>query len=298
MTGGAVVGANPLPWILVPGQGFHLDRASLDVAFGVIAEAGFLSVTIDVPASMPIEEYRRFVAGHGLGSVPGYLSADFSDTAGLDELLEHAARVAEVHSSLGVTDIFVGSRRSAERTRHPGVGWDHRADRLDAVVDNLAAVCRVLVAGGVHPALHPHIATWIETEHDTTTVLDAIDPDLLGFGPDIGHLAWAGMDAAAMIDRYAGRVRTVHVKDVDFDAVARARRADADYGSSALDFKVWTEPGRGGADVVAAIDAVPATFSGAFVLEVDVPNLPTAEASTVASAAWFRAQPRFAALLR
>ena len=56
------------------------------------------------------------------------------------------------------------------------------------------------------------------------------------------------------------------------------------------DFTIWTEPGRGNVDLVAALDALPDTFSGWVMVEVDVPEAPTNLTSTQLSAAWVTEQ--------
>ena len=53
----------------------------------------------------------------------------------------------------------------------------------------------------------------------------------------------------------------------------------------AKDFTVWTEPGRGDVDLVAAIRALPDSFQGWLVVEVNVPEADSNLASTV-SAQW------------
>ena len=45
-------------------------------------------------------------------------------------------------------------------------------------------------------------------------MLAAISEDLLLFGPDTGHLAWAGADPADIIERHLHRVGAVHLKDL------------------------------------------------------------------------------------
>ncbi|MEV4018691.1 hypothetical protein AB0J35_50180 [Nonomuraea angiospora] len=50
---------------------------------------------------------------------------------------------------------------------------------------------------------------------ETRAVLDAIAPELLSFGPDTGHLHWAGADPAELITRYRDRVGAAHLVITD-----------------------------------------------------------------------------------
>lgn len=56
--------------------------------------------------------------------------------------------------------------------------------------------------------------------------------------------------------------------------------------ATARDFTIWTEPGRGDVDLLAALDALPDTFSGWAMVEVDIPEASTNLESTQLSAAW------------
>jgi inosose dehydratase len=154
----------------------------------------------------------------------------------------------------------------------------------------------VITEQGVRPCFHPHVSSWIETEHEIRTMLDAVDPSVLCFDPDTGHLFWGGTDPAKIIGEYAARVGAIHPKDVHRVAAERAREQNADYGVSTFTEHVWTEPGRGDVDFDAVFAAVPPAYSGWFVVEVDVPDLPTKEESTAESARWISAQHDRAAL--
>ena len=99
------------------------------------------------------------------------------------------------------------------------------------------------------------------------------------------------MDPAAVIAGYAQRVRAVHLKDVHRQAATRAREQGDDYLGATVTEHVWTEPGRGDVDLRAVFAALPSSYQGWFVVEVDVPDLPTKEESTAQSARWILAQP-------
>jgi inosose dehydratase len=103
------------------------------------------------------------------------------------------------------------------------------------------------------------------------------------------------MNPASVIADYAQRVRAVHLKDVHRKAAVRAREQGDDYMGATVTEHVWTEPGRGDVDFGAVFAALPSSYRGWFVVEVDVPDLPTKEESTAQSARWITAQPEPAA---
>jgi len=95
------------------------------------------------------------------------------------------------------------------------------------------------------------------------------------------------MDAVKIMTQYSDRIGAMHLKDVHIDQVNSSKAAGASYHESTRDgFTVWTEPGRGDIDLDGAIAALPASFAGWIVVEVDVPEAPTNLESTQISAAW------------
>lgn len=93
---------------------------------------------------------------------------------------------------------------------------------LEARVTLVCAPC----CWGVDDTIHPHAGSYIEFEDEIDGLAREIEPVEAGFCLDTGHLAYAGMDPAAMLRRYAGRLDYVHFKDIDGSTFARvaARR--------------------------------------------------------------------------
>ena len=289
------IAVNPLPWVLGP-DGFNLSPATVTAAVAGIADAGFTAMHADVPAGMSVAAYRTLLSDHGVRPAPGYFAGDFdAPAAGVPDLLDAARRHAGVQAELGLTEVFLASHLSPARIGAPAVGAGFDATRLELVIERIAAVAEVITAEGVTPCFHPHVGSWIETEHEVRALLDSVDASILSFGPDTGHLFWAGMNPAAVIADYAPRVRAVHLKDVHQLAAVRAREQGDDYMGATVTEHVWTEPGRGDVDFGAVFATLPSSYEGWFVVEVDVPDLPTKEESTAQSARWITAQPEPAA---
>jgi inosose dehydratase len=150
---------------------------------------------------------------------------------------------------------------------------------------NLGGVALAMAAEGVRACFHPHVGTLVETEREVRYLLDHSDPRLLGFGPDTGHLFWAGMDPAVVIGDYADRVGAVHIKDVHGAVAAQARQDGVDYSEATFRRHLWTEPGRGDVDLAGVLDVLHG-HAGWWVVEVDVPDRTTPAHSAALSAAW------------
>jgi inosose dehydratase len=283
------IGLTPLPWVLTP-SGFDLSEPVLRTAFSEIATTPFRAIKADPPAGMNAAEYRQLLADYGLHPAPGYFSINFhTETA--EDIVEAAKRHAGFQAELGNTEVFIAARLTAERREHPAVGFGADEVTLRRVIDGLGAAAAAITAEGVTPALHPHVGSTVEIESEVRAVLDAIPASDLSFGPDTGHLAWAGMTPSTIMAEYADRVAAVHLKDVHLDEAERARAVDANYiAATVREFSVWTEPGRGDIDLLAALEALPSTFPGWVIVEVDVPEASTNLESTQLSAAWVTEQ--------
>ncbi len=279
------VGLNPLPWVLTA-AGFNLSVPVLRDAFAEIATTPFHGIHADPPAELDAAGYRELLAEFGLVPAPGYFSAHFHEVD-RTELVESAKTFAAMQAELGNTEAFIAAHLTQTRIAQPAVGAAFDDALLQRTIDTLGPACEAITSEGVRPALHPHVGSLIEVEDEIRQVLDAIPAAVLGFGPDTGHLSWAGMNAAAMMSEYADRIAAVHLKDVHLDQAQLARDAGASYHQATRDdFIIWTEPGRGDVDLEAALDTLPESFSGWVMVEVDVPEAATNLGSTQLSAAW------------
>jgi inosose dehydratase len=278
-------GLNPLPWVLTA-DGFNLSEKVLRDAFEEIRQTPFRGIHADPPAGLAATAYSALLSEFGLSPAPGYFSAQFADVD-TATIVEAAKRHAGYQAALGNTEVFVADSRADARRQRPAVGAGADADRLSSVIDRIGAAAEAITAEGVRPAFHPHVGTWIETEAEVDALLAGVPDSVLGFGPDTGHLAWAGMRPDAVIARHANRVAAVHLKDVRLDQAAGARSAKADYTRSTRGpYHVWTEPGRGDVDLSSALAGLPAGYGGWIIVEVDVPEAPTNLDSTRLSARW------------
>lgn len=279
------VGLNPLPWVLTP-AGFDLSVPVLRTAFAQIATTPFRGIHADPPPELDVAGYRGLLADYGLEPAPGYFGAHFHETDPR-QLVEDAKVFGAQQAQLGNTEAFIAGHLTKARRARPGVGADFDDARLQQTIDGLGRASQAITAEGVRPALHPHVGSLIEVEHEVRAALDAVPASVLGFGPDTGHLSWAQMDVVAVMADYADRVAAVHLKDVHLDQAEQARAAETSYEAATNDdFVVWTEPGRGDVDLVRALGTLPDTFTGWVIVEVDVPEAPTNLESTQISAQW------------
>jgi inosose dehydratase len=284
-TGTTRLALNALEWYMTV-DGYRPDLApALPEIYRQIRTSGFQAVPIDPPDSMTLAAYRTLLSDADLAPAPGYFSAPFSVASERLAIVERARQTAGQHAELGLDRLFIADHfADAARLAAPGQGAGHDPARLAVLIDNLRFAAEAMVEEGVRPCLHQHVGTLIETPGEVESVLGEIGPELLLFGPDTGHLAWAGADVAAIIRRHAGRIGAVHLKDLHMAVAEAGRRAGEDYWQT-CGHHLWTEPGRGDLRFDEVLEAL-AGVEGWFVVEVDVADQPTPLESARVSWQW------------
>lgn len=281
---------NPLQWSATSDGWIDPSLApSRPERLAALAELGFRSVHVEIADALEPEAYRRDLESAGLSAGPGICGADWApEAAQRQAIVEDGRRFAAAYAALGVEVVFLsaGMTQESPRVLRAAIGAEHDEERLTRTVEMFERVARAMTEEGVRPALHPHVGSWVETERDTRAVLDTVGADILGFGPDTGHLAWTGADVPALVGDYAERVAGIHVKDIDLTVAAQARSEELDYRSTIMR-GLWREPGHGDLDPKALVASVPG--SPWLVVEVDRHSTPTPMESLRRCAEWAHA---------
>ncbi len=88
-----------------------------------------------------------------------------------------------------------------------------RQDHCIACVNEIA---RRAADKGIICSYHPNspAGSVFRTAGDYEILLDGLDPGVIGYCPDVGHIAKGGMDPLEIIRKYRDRVNVVHYKDM------------------------------------------------------------------------------------
>jgi inosose dehydratase len=276
--------ANPIPYWSRAGK----TRDVFDEAFRDFQKIGFTAVKADVPDGMSASEYAEWIAGYGLSPSLSLFNSPFDETVDMAEEVERAKRFAATQVALGLDRTMISSMALPARIAEPAVGAGFDAGRLARAIDNCGTVCRVLQAEGLRPLHHSHVGGVFETEEEIVRLLDDLGPDVIGFGPDTGHLRWAGIEPAPFIRRYADRVGGIHIKDCFPDLLDPASRTGMSYRDVQSTKRLWAEPGLGVVDFAAVVAAIPDDYDGDFMIEVDEPSVESRFESHRISFEWAR----------
>jgi len=273
------IAANPIPYWAKAGK----TRAVLEEAFRDFQAIGFTAVKADVPDGMTVAEYRDWISSYGLAPALSLFNSPFDETVDMAGEIERAKHFAEEQTELGLDRTMVSSMAVPARLVTPAVGAGFDEGRLARAIDKCGEVCRVLQAGGLRPLHHSHVGGVFETEQEINRLLDDLGPDVIGAGPDTGHLRWAGIDPAAFIRRYADRLGGIHTKDVFPDHLGKSALG---YPEAAAPKRLWAEPGLGVVDFDAVLAAIPEDYDGDFMIEVDEPSVESKRESHQMSFDW------------
>jgi inosose dehydratase len=188
-----------------------------------ITESGLPAMELGPVGYLPEDPHtvRTLLADRKLESAGSFIFDDIHEPSSRPRLLDIAERVSRLIAASGGTILSLIDKPDDIRVAtagRPDAAPRLDSDRWGAMVDQMNALAAVARRHGVHPTVHPHVGGYIEFEDEIERLVTDTDLDLT---LDTGHLAYARMDPAAMIARYADRLAHVHFKDIRPDVLAR-----------------------------------------------------------------------------
>jgi inosose dehydratase len=268
-------------------------------ALADIAAAGYAGAPAGPSHERTAQETLALFESYGLRPAPGYFAADFWKADEEAAILERARTFAAVSAEQGLTEMYVATGgfdrdvMASGRTRAAASGHVTAADSLsDADFGQFAAtlnrVGQISLAEGVKSCFHNHVGSVIETVGEMDRLLAATDPNAVFLGPDTGHLAWADGDVVDFFRRYADRIKTVHVKDIDEAVRLEGVAKKWDYRTFS-NHGIWAEVGHGVIDFPAVFQILADVgFDGWIIVETDVTQLASPLESAHVSRAYLR----------
>ena len=145
---------------------------------------------------------------NGIPLVSAYCTLNLIDKEKRAETLDKAKHWSQLIKANGGR-IFVLGPNPVKRDSY--VYADHKQN----IVETLNEAAKVITDLGLTPVLHQHTGTCVESRDETYATLDAIDHNLLKFGPDVGQLKKGGVDPVQVVKDYLPQVQHMHLKDYD-----------------------------------------------------------------------------------
>ena len=240
------VGVNPIVWSNDDFQELG-GATSLDTCLSEMREAGYAGSELGHKFPRTTSALREALGRHQLRLVSGWHSTYFAEKPLESELAE-----ARLHLNLlkecGAT-VFIAAECSHRiyNIADAPLGWTNDRPTLDTagwerVAKGLTQLGILCKAAGLELVYHHHMGTVIQTAAELHQLMTEVP--LLGLLFDPGHLAFAGIDSSAVLQRYIGRIGHFHLKNVRTTVVARARAEKWSFRKAVVE-GVYTIPGEG-----------------------------------------------------
>ena len=250
-----------------------------------VKEAGFEGVTAWPKDDQSAQELLETLADFGLSPAPGYFGAEFWVPEERESQIERARQMARTSRELGLSELFVSPSGWRYVSRARGLERNQLAGRIvsgDGLTDEewrelaitLNAVGAATLEEGVKICVHNHAAQVIETRAECDRLFASIDPNLVFWGPDTGHLVYGGA-LTRFFEQYASQIRALHLKDVVLGVLKQAITQQWDY-STTVSHGLWIELGQGCIDFAALFSTLRAVnYDGWVLSEIDITQKPS-----------------------
>lgn len=141
-------------------------------------------------------------------------------------------------------------------------GWRKLADGLNKLGD-------LALEKGMKLVYHHHMGTVVQTAQEVDRLMAMTDESKVFLLFDSGHLVYSGEDALAVLKKYVGRVKHVHLKDIRPDVVARVKAERLSF-LQGVRMGAFTVPGDGCIDFVPIFDVLAkAGYQGWLLVEAE-----------------------------
>lgn len=193
-----------------------------------IVRAGYAATEWSTSLPADPAQLEPDLRARGLAMLGAFVGMNLRDDVERASELERGLAKAAFLRELGAGFVIASDAGDAVRAEAAGHAEDApkmRGAQLRGMAGALEELARAVEGMGMKLVFHPHVGTYVETPEEIDRLFEATDPELVGWCLDTGHQVYGGADLASLMEAHGGRVRYVHVKDVDRDVLAEARRS-------------------------------------------------------------------------
>ncbi len=242
-----------------------------------IKQAGYTGTELGPYGFLPDDAaaLRRELEQRGLTLCSAFVAMPLGNSAAHEAGFSQVTRTARLISRVGCQLLILSDEISPERCAVAGRPDEtNRLSWTETEWGAAAKAIRDIVARcggfGLRVAFHHHVGTHIETPEELDRLFSLFSSDDLGLCLDTGHYMYGGGDPRGVLERYADRVRCVHLKDIDAVRLEEARRQRLDF-YAAVRHGVFAPLGRGAIDFPGLLTILrDHRFDGWVVVEQDV----------------------------
>ena len=97
-------------------------------------------------------------------------------------------------------------------------------DQWEKLTKGLNELGKEAYEAGMQLCYHPHVGTGVETLEDIDRLMAETNPKYLKLLLDTGHLYYAGVDPLVVTQKYADRIKHVHLKNIRKDVLDQSKK--------------------------------------------------------------------------
>ena len=219
------------------------DEEHIKEAFEKIAKMGYTEAQTAGDFNIPVESYAKYAKDAGVKIVGTHYV--------WEKIRDDIEETIRIHDVLGTKNVGIGGMPKEPRTSK---------EELLKFIDEFNAAAKEYAARGYKLTYHNHSFEF--KKFDGKTIMDYLiegfDKDNISFVLDTYWLQHGGVDIRRMLERLAGRVDILHLKDMG--AVAGGELGNQPY---------ITDVGNGNIDFADIVDTAEKTGVKYFVVEQD-----------------------------
>jgi inosose dehydratase len=246
------IGINPISWSNddLPSLGGDIP---LETALSEGRAIGYEGFELGNKFPRTSKALADVLGRHGLSLVSGWYSGELARRSVAEEcaaVQAHLDLLADNGATVMVYGEVADSIQGASAPLYQRPRF-FRPGQWSEYGDKLTAFGRHLLAHGVRLAYHHHMGAYVEAPADVDRLMESTG-DEVGLLFDSGHMAFAGGDVVAMLEKHVARVCHVHCKDVRPEVIRMARNRNWSFLESVLN-GAFTVPGDGSIDFAAML---------------------------------------------
>jgi len=221
---------------------------SLETCLSESKQAGFLGVETGGKFPRSTTELRAVLDQHSLKLASGWYSGTVLEND-VEQEQEQAKEQLALFRDLGAACLAYGETAgTVQNVQGAPLNTRRRLheDEIKTYGRRLTAFAEFCAEQGVPLGFHHHMATAIESERDLDLLMKHTG-DAVHLLFDAGHMAFAGGDPLAVIEKHAKRIIHVHTKDVRAEVISGLDRSKQSFLDAVLE-GAFTVPGDGSLD--------------------------------------------------
>jgi inosose dehydratase len=186
-----------------------VDPQYVEAAIRDIAGLGFYGIELfgnQIEAMEAKGGIGALLEKHNLPLISAYCNANLSDPVQRKDSIAKTLDWARLIKKYNGKIVVVGPNGVRRNT------YDFKAHK-DDIVTTLNELGKAVTDLGLTAVLHQHTGTCVETRDETYAVMEAVDPRVMKFGPDIGQLQKGGSDPVQVVKDFLPLVQHMHMKD-------------------------------------------------------------------------------------